>query len=280
MLITDCHLHLQPVHLLNPMLLRILQSRPEFAHIAECVQSPSAFLKYLDASGIDRAMIINAIAPAVTGGTFEVNEWAVNYCKAAPERLLPCGAIDPVNSQDIQADIDNLLRLNVRLIKLHPPHQFFYPNAYLNGDRKLEAVYRAAEKNKIPIMFHTGTSNLPNARNKYADPMYLDDVALDFPKMTILIAHGGRPLWMETATFLVRRHRNVYLDICGVPPHSLLEFFPRLDKMAAKTLFGTDWPEPGVSDVGKNLEQFRALPLSPEVQEQILSRTALSLWPA
>jgi predicted TIM-barrel fold metal-dependent hydrolase len=130
------------------------------------------------------------------------------------------------------------------------------------------------------VMFHTGTSIFPGARNKYGDPIYVDDVAVDFPKLKILLAHGGRPLWMHTAFFLVRRHPNVYLDISGIPPKTLLKYFPRLEEIAAKTLFGTDWPGPGVPDIKKNLDEFRALPLSRSVQEQILSKTALSLWPA
>jgi hypothetical protein len=60
----------------------------------------------------------------------------------------------------------------------------------------------------------------------------------------------------------------------------LLKYFPRLDEIAHKTLFGTDWPGPGVPDIRKNLEEFRALPLSSVVQQQILSQTALALWPA
>ena len=56
--------------------------------------------------------------------------------------------------------------------------------------------------------------------------MYVDDIAVDFPKLKILLAHGGRPLWMNTAFFLVRRHRNVYLDISGIPPKTLLKYFP------------------------------------------------------
>jgi len=110
--------------------------------------------------------------------------------------------------------------------------------------------------------------------------MYVDDVAVDFPRLKILLAHGGRPLWMETAFFLIRRHANVYLDISGIPPTSLLEYFPRLSEIAHKTLFGTDWPGPGVPDVKKNLDEFRALPLSEEMKSQILSKTALSIWPA
>jgi hypothetical protein len=85
---------------------------------------------------------------------------------------------------------------------------------------------------------------------------------------------------MDTAFFLIRRHANVYLDISGIPPKTLLEYFPRLSEIAHKTLFGTDWPGPGVPDIKKNLDDFRALPLNKEVQQQILSTTALGIWPS
>ena len=136
-----------------------------------------------------------------------------------------------------------------------------------------------AEQNGIPIMVHTGTSIFPGARNKYGDPIYVDDVAVDFPKLKILLAHGGRPLWMETAFFLVRRHSNVYLDISGIPPKTLLKYFPRLEEIADKTLFGTDWPGPGVPEIRQNLDDFRGLSISEHAKEQILRKTALSIWP-
>jgi len=85
---------------------------------------------------------------------------------------------------------------------------------------------------------------------------------------------------MQTAFFLIRRHPNVYLDISGIPPTTLLKYFPRLEEIAHKTLFGTDWPGPGVPDVKKNLDEFLALPLEKRLQQQILSKTALSIWPA
>jgi predicted TIM-barrel fold metal-dependent hydrolase len=85
---------------------------------------------------------------------------------------------------------------------------------------------------------------------------------------------------MESAFFLIRRHPNVYLDISGIPPKSLLKYFPRLEEIAHKTLFGTDWPGPGVPEIANNLREFRSLPLSESAKEQILSRTALQIWPA
>jgi predicted TIM-barrel fold metal-dependent hydrolase len=176
--------------------------------------------------------------------------------------------------------MEQILRLGIRMIKIHPPHQLLFPNDYLTGVKELEIIYRAAEANGVPVMFHTGTSVFPGARNKYGDPIYVDDVAVDFPRLKILLAHGGRPLWMQTAFFLVRRHSNVYLDISGIPPKTLLKYFPRLEEIAQKTLFGTDWPGPGVPDIRRNLDEFRALPLTEDVRQQILSKTAASIWPS
>jgi predicted TIM-barrel fold metal-dependent hydrolase len=251
-----------------------------FAQIEEFCRSPKAFLKHMDAAGIDRAVLINYVAPEVIGFTDSVNQFIADYCKADPNRLIPCGSLHPRHTNNVLADVENIIRLGIRLIKIHPPHQLLYPNDYVHGVKELEIIYRAAEANGIPVMFHTGTSIFPGARNKYGDPLYVDDVAVDFPRMKILLAHGGRPLWMDTAFFLIRRHPNVYLDISGIPPKTLLKYFPRLEEIASKTLFGTDWPGPGVPDIRKNLDDFRALSLPPAIQEQILSKTALSIWPA
>ena len=279
-MITDCHIHISPVEMFKPVALELMRAkRANFAQIEEFCRSPKAFLKFLDASGVDRAVLINYVAPEVIGFTDGVNQFVSDYVKEDPRRLLSCGSLHPRHSSNILSDVERLVRLGIRMIKIHPPHQLLFPNDYLRGVSELEIIYRAAEANGIPVMFHTGTSIFPGARNKYGDPMYLDDVAVDFPKMRVLLAHGGRPLWMETAFFLVRRHANVYLDISGIPPKSLLKYFPRLEEIASKTLFGTDWPGPGVPDIRRNLDDFRRLALTSAVQEQILSKTALEIWP-
>jgi hypothetical protein len=279
-LITDCHIHISPMDMFKPAALELMRNKREnFAQIEEYCRSPKAFLRYMDSSGIDRALLINYVAPEVIGFTSGVNQWVADYVKEDPKRLIPCGSLHPRHTANILADVEHLLRLNIRMVKIHPPHQLLFPNDYLNGVTELEIIYRAAEANGVPVMFHTGTSIFPRARNKFGDPIYLDDVAVDFPKLKILMAHGGRPLWMDTAFFLLRRHPNVYLDISGIPPKSLLQYFPRLEQVVHKTLFGTDWPGPGVPDIKQNLKDFRALPLKPAMQEQILSRTALEIWP-
>jgi uncharacterized protein len=279
-MITDCHIHIQPIEMFKPHALELMKrKRANFEQIVAFSRSPKAFLKHLDVSGVDRAALINYVAPEVIGFTNGVNQFIAEYVKENPRRLLSCGSLHPRHTTNIEDDVEQLLRLNLRMIKIHPPHQLLYPNDYLRGVKELEVIYRAAEAHGIPVMFHTGTSIFPGARNKYGDPIYIDDVAVDFPKLKILLAHGGRPLWMSTAFFLIRRHPNVHLDISGIPPKLLLKYFPRLEEIASKTLFGTDWPGPGVPDIQRNLDEFRALPLSEEVKLQILSRTALAIWP-
>ena len=274
------HIHIEPIELIKPHALELIKrKRANFDEIAEYCRSPKAFLKYLDRCGVDRAALINYVAPEVMGFTPAVNQFVADYTKHDPKRLISCGSLHPRHTTNIMADVEHILRLGLRMIKIHPPHQLLFPNDYLHGVKELEIIYRAAEENSIPVMFHTGTSIFPGARNKYGDPIYVDDVAIDFPKLRILLAHGGRPLWMDTAFFLLRRHSNVYLDISGIPPKTLLKYFPRLDEIAHKTLFGTDWPGPGVPDVKRNLEEFKALPMSEAMREQILSKTAASLWP-
>jgi predicted TIM-barrel fold metal-dependent hydrolase len=119
-------------------------------------------------------------------------------------------------------------------------------------------------------MIHTGTSIFPGARSRMGEPIGVDDVAVDFPELTLIIAHGGRPLWMEQAFFLVRRFPQVYMDVSSIPPKAILRYFPRLAEVADKVLYGSDWPAPGVRSMAENLKAFRALELSEEVFKKIL----------
>lgn len=279
-MITDCHIHIQPHENLRPSALELIKNASaDFDQVIEFSRSPKSFLKYLDLAGVDRAVLINYVAPEVIGLTPEVNHFIANYVKENPRRLISCGGLHPRHTKSIEADLELILRLKIRMIKIHPPHQLLFPNDYQNGVKALELIYKTAEDHGIPVMFHTGTSIFPGARNRYGDPIYLDDVAVDFPKLKIIVAHGGRPLWMKTAFFLLRRHPNMFLDISGIPPKALLKYFPRLEEIADKTLFGTDWPSPGVSSIERNLAEFRALALSEDTKTKILSTTAMKLWP-
>jgi predicted TIM-barrel fold metal-dependent hydrolase len=184
--------------------------------------------------------------------------------------------VHPRFSRDPGGDVDRIADYGVRALKIHPPHQLIAPNAYLEGGewRGLADIYERATHRGMPVMIHTGTSVFPGARSKFGDPLAVDDVAVDYPDLRIIMAHGGRPLWMDTSFFLVRRHPNVYMDVSGIPPDRLLEYFPRLEQIAHKVLWGTDWPGPMVPTIGGNLERFRTLPLSAAAQAAILYENA------
>ena len=161
-MITDCHIHISPMEMFKPSALELMRTkRSELCPDRGICRSPKAFLKYLDACGIDRAVLINYVAPEVIGFTSDVNQFVAEYVKEDPERLIPCGSLHPRHSTNILADVEQLLRLRIAMIKIHPPHQLLFPNDYLHGVTELEIIYRAAEANGIPVMFHTGTSIFP-----------------------------------------------------------------------------------------------------------------------
>jgi uncharacterized protein len=279
--VIDIHIHVLPPRLLKPAVLEFVRrTYQDFARLEKFSSDPRAFLNFLDASGVERAGLVTSVSPEVIGHTAEVNDWNARYCAAAPGRLIAFGSVHPNYVSNAAAEVERLASIGIRALKVHPPHQLFAPNAYRDGLEPLGAVYARAQDLGLPVMIHTGTSVFPGARNVYARPMLTDDVAVDYPDLVIILAHGGRPLWMNEAFFLVRRHKNMYMDVSGIPPQKLLEYFPRLEQIADKVLFGTDWPGPGVADVRGNIEKFRALPLSAEVQQKILGENAARLFPA
>jgi len=243
------------------------------------MDDPKALLEILDRSGVWRVGMVNYPSPDVMGFTNTTNTFAAKYAQASPERLLPYGGVDARHTKDPAGDVDRLVDLGIRVCKIHPPHQRYAANAYTDGLDALAQIYRRCEARGLPVMVHTGTSIFPGARSKYGNPMELDDVAIDFPDLRIVMAHGGRPLYMEEAFFILRRHANVWLDVSGIPPGRLLEYFPRLTEVVGRTLWGTDWPSPGVKDLRQNIDQFLGLPLAEDQQRAILETNALAFLP-
>jgi len=128
-------------------------------------------------------------------------------------------------------------------------------------------------------MIHTGTSIFPAARNKFGDPIFLDDVARGFSQ-TENPDGPRRPSHLDDdGVFPVAPASQRASGHQRHPAEILLKYFPRLEEIAHKTLFGTDWPSPGIPDIKQNLDQFQELLLPPAVKEQILSRNALEMWP-
>src|SRR5512140_1023337 len=276
----DAHIHIGPHGQMRERARRLmLEGRHDLELIERALGSASELLKAMDAEGIERAALINSVAPEVMGLTDVVNPWIASYVDGHRDRLVPVGGIHPRHSKDVAGDVSKLIDVyRLGAIKLHPPHMEMAANAYRNECPALADVYRLAGEAKRPVLIHTGTSIFPGARNVYADPMPCDDVAVDFPGTTLVLCHAGRPLAYDTAFFLARRHPNVLLDISGIPPRKLLDVLPRIAEIADRVLWGTDWPSKGVLTMRRNVEDFLALPLPDAVKRKILFDNAAALF--
>ena len=269
--ITDVHVHVQPWDQLKPETrARMGAGRADFAALEQMMREPASVLDRMDEAGIARIGVINYVSPKLMGFTRAVNPYVADLARAAPERLIPFGGIDPTAAGSVSDEVERLRDMGVKAIKFHPPHQELAANAYRNGLAGLGEMYRRAEELGMPVMVHTGTSIFPGARNVHADPLPLDDVGVDFPGLIVILAHLGRPLWPDASLFLLRRHANFWGDVSGIPPRGLLRYFPRLEAVADKLLWGTDWPGPMVPGMRENLDAFLALDLSDDVKRKLL----------
>jgi predicted TIM-barrel fold metal-dependent hydrolase len=231
---------------------------------------PRRYVALMDENGIDYSCVLAEIAPITSG--LATNEYVAEFCAASP-RLLPICSVNPFIHHQPARLLERLVRgQGFRGLKLYPTYAQFYPN-----DTKLYPVYAKAEELGIPVQVHTGSSVFRGSRLKYGDPLFLDDVAVDFPDLTILVTHGGRPFWYDHAFALCRFHPNVYIDVAGLPPHKLLTYFPDLPRLPGKFVFGSDWPGvPGT--LGNNVAAIRALPIPDDARDAILGGTAARLY--
>jgi hypothetical protein len=235
------------------------------AHLRQVLSSPQAILEYLDEQGVDYAVALAETNPLITGTS--PNERVAELCRSS-DRLIPFANINPYVTADLAGELRHCVNdLGCRGLKLYPTYQHFYVN-----DARLYPLYDEAQRLGVPIMVHTGSSVFRGARLKYGDPLYVDDVVVDFPELTMIMAHSGRGFWYEAAFFMAQLHRNVYMEITGLPPLKLHAYFPNLERNADKIIFGSDWPS--LTDIRGNIAAVRSLTLSEESKAKILGGNA------
>ncbi|MFZ5648592.1 MAG: amidohydrolase family protein [Bacillota bacterium] len=241
------------------------KSEEEWPAFIKHYSRPENWAAYLAENGVDYGVILAELSPITTG--ICPNEYVVEFCRNH-QSLIPFASVNPYMVKNPGRELTRLVReTGISGLKLYPTYNYFYPN-----DRMLYPVYAAAEELGIPVMVHTGSSVFKGSRIKYGDPLFMDDVAVDFPDLNILLVHSGRGIWYNNAFFLARLHPNVYMEVAGLPPQKLPEYFPELERNADKIIFGSDWP--GVSSIKNNIETIRSLPLKPSAIEKILGGNA------
>ncbi|MFK4191437.1 amidohydrolase family protein [Streptomyces sp. NPDC033754] len=194
-----------------------------------------------------------------------------------PDVLVPFGSVDPHRPDAVARARALVLDHGVRGFKFHPSLQAFAPN-----EREHYPLYAALQELGVPALFHTGQTGigagLPGGRGiklRYSDPMLLDDVAADFPGLTIILAHPSVP-WQDEAISIATHKANVHIDLSGWSPKY---FPPQLVRAAGsflrhKVLFGSDFP---VVTPDRWLADFDALDIKPEVRPLILKENAARL---
>lgn len=231
-------------------------------------EDPDHFARYLSDCGVDYGVILAELSPVTTG--ICTNEYVCEFCRGQ-DRLVPFAHINPHLVSDGSRELERLVKeMGFRGLKMYPTYNYFYPNESL-----VYPIYAKAEELGIPVLFHTGSSVFQGARLKYGDPQFFDDVAIDFPDLNLVMAHSGRGYWYERAFFLSRLHKNLYMEVSGLPPQKLLDYFPELERNADRVIFGSDWPT--VASIKHNIETIRRLPLQEETKEKILGGNAARL---
>jgi predicted TIM-barrel fold metal-dependent hydrolase len=225
---------------------------------------PANFASYLRDLGIEKAVILPEMNPDVTG--MVPNEYVIEFC-AEEDIFLPFCTINPSLVSQPKKEFQKWVRKGVKGIKLYPSYSHFYPN-----DSYFYPVYEIAEAEGLPVLVHTGSSVFKGSKIRYADPIYLDEVAVDFPGLAILMAHSGRGLWYEKAFFLSRLHANLYMEISGLPPKNLPKYFPELERNSDKIVYGSDWP--GIKSMAENIEFIKKLSVAAETIRKILHDNA------
>ena len=202
--IIDLHVHIQPFHMLKPKVRETFwKTHSDAADVEAMAADPRLLLARMDADGVERVGLINYVSPDVMGFTDDCNEWMVKYASAAPDRLIPFGSVHPAHTEQVAERALQLVELGIKAFKVHPPHQQFEANAYLGPLPHLAELYQVAQDARIPVTIHTGTSIFPGARSRLGNPMDVDDVAIDFPEMTILLA---LPLTDAAKTAILREN--------------------------------------------------------------------------
>ena len=269
--IIDFHVHTAPSRPLSGPYYDLLRQSwgDRLDWMIETYSNPDAYVGLMDETGIDYAVILAESVPIITRGAD--NAYVAEFCSKS-ERLIPFASINPFTcSRHPAGELEDLVvNQGFAGLKLYPTYQYFYPN-----EAMVYPLYAKAQELGIPVSLHMGSSVFRGARMKYGDPIFLDDVAVDFPDLVLLQCHSGRPIWYQNAFFLARMHANVYLEISGLPPHKLLDYFPEIERISDKVVFGTDWP--AVTALKENIEAIRNLSISEKAQNRILAENAAGI---
>ncbi|GAA1791401.1 amidohydrolase family protein [Planosporangium flavigriseum] len=271
----DAHVHVPMLDTLRPAWLQWardfgVEGILEDVWDGDGAPRPARLDEVFAAQGVDVALLFCEYSPKATGmQTFEDLLPTVEY---NPARFRPVANVNPHLHFPIAAELRRQLDLGAAALKLHPVH-----GGFRCDDAALYPAYQVLEERGVPLVVHCGTSSFPGAANENADPQFLIPVVRDFPGLNVVLAHGGRGWWYDAAAFLALSNDTVWIELSGLPPKRLPEYYAKFDlgRLARKWIFGTDWP--GVPGTAVNARAVAGL-LPDEVAAAVLAGNAMKVY--
>jgi uncharacterized protein len=238
---------------------------------AEGTVVPAALDAYLAAEGADIALLLAEYSPKVTG--MQVFEDLLPVAKHNPDRIKTIANVNPHLHYPVDEEVRRQFGLGAVALKIHPVHAGFAAN-----DRAMYPAYEACQAAGVPLVVHCGTSIFPGSSNKFADPVYLDDVLRDFRELTVVLAHGGRGWWYDAAAFMALTGERVWIELSGLPPSRLREYYARHNwkRLTQRMIFATDWP--GVPGIAANARAVKEQCPDEETAALVLAGNACRVY--
>ena len=225
------------------------------------------------------ACVVFTVDETLSGRPQVSNDEVAAFAAENADIVIPFASLNPTRGGAVVREAKRLVESGaVRGLKLHPPLQQFWPN-----DRLAYPLYEVFAEARLPVLFHTGHSGIGTGmpggggiRLKYGNPMPIDDVAVDFPDMPIVLAHPSFP-WQDEAISICLHKPQVYIDLSGWSPKY---FSPTLVQYANtllrnKVLFGSDYP---LLAPDRWLADFAKIGIRDDVRPLILKENAVRLF--
>jgi hypothetical protein len=225
------------------------------------------------------ACVIFTVDERLSGRVQVTNDEVVRFADDNADIAIAFASLDPTRGPGAVREARRLVATGrIHGLKLHPPVQQFFPN-----DPAVYPLYEVFAEAKLPVLFHTGHSGIGTGvpggggiRLKYGNPMHIDDVAVDFPELPIIMAHPSFP-WQDEAISICLHKPTVYIDLSGWSPKyfpaNLVQYANTLLKH--KVLFGSDYPW---ITPDRWLADFATIGIREEVRPLILKENAVRLF--
>lgn len=275
-LLVDAHVHVPLLGSLRPAWLQWARDFGRVGILEEMWDAdgrprPDRLDALFAEEGVDAAILFCEYSPKATG--MQLFDDLLPIVEHNPRRFRPMANVNPHLHFPIERELNRQLDYGAAGLKLHPVH-----GGFSCDDPMLYPAYQVLVERGVPLVVHCGTSSFPGAMNELADPARLLPIVRDFPDLDVVLAHGGRGWWYDAAAFMALSNEHVWIELSGLPPKRLPEYYARYDlgRLARKWIFATDWP--GVPGTAANARAVVDLGLADDLAALVLGGNALHVY--